>query len=81
MGIRELYGKSIKMYGIIYKIAGNGWAMVGVYSTCVLRSGAFLAGADFFIKSRFPFIKSAFVFMIKPLFLLMHVRKSVGSES
>ena len=52
-------------------MVGNGWEMVGVYPTYVLRSGAFLAGAFFFLKSRPLFIKSAFlyVFIIKPPFL------------
>ena len=71
MGIREIYGKLIKMYGFIYKTYWNGWEMVGVYPTYVLRSGAFLAGAFFFLKSRSLFIKSVFlyVFIIKPPFL------------
>ena len=71
MEIEKYKGKFNKMYGIIYKMVGNGWEMVGVYPTYVLRSGAFLAGAFFFVKSRPLFIKSAFldVFMIKPPFL------------
>ena len=48
-------------------MVGNGWEMVGVYPTYVLRSGAFLAGAFFFLKSRPLFIKSTFlnVFIIR----------------
>ena len=38
---------------------GNDWEMVGVFPTYVLRSGAFLAGASFFVKSRPLFIKGA----------------------
>ena len=59
------------MYGIIYKTYWNGWEMVGVYPTYVLRSGAFLAGAFFFLKSRPLFIKKCIfvVFMTKPPFL------------
>ena len=34
--------------------------MVGVYPTYVLRSGAFLAGAFFLIKSLLLFIKKGF---------------------
>ena len=59
----ELYIKPIGMW--------NGWEIVGVYPTYVLRCGAFLAGLFFFVKSRPLFIKSAFlgVFMMKPPFL------------
>ena len=59
----ELY---VKWLGV-----GNGWEMVGVNPTYVLRSGAFLAGAFLFLKSRPLFIKSVFCvfFMIKPPFL------------
>ena len=71
MEIREIYGTSIRIYGIIYKIVGNGWEIVGVYPTYVLLSGAFLAGAVLFVKSRPLSVQSAFliVFMIKPPFL------------
>ena len=49
----------------------NGWEMVGVYPTYVLRLWAFLAGASFFLKSLPLFIKSAFlgVCMLKPPFV------------
>ena len=40
--------------------------MVGVYPTYVLRSGTFLAGAFFFLKSRPLFIKNAFWGKHKP---------------
>ena len=52
-------------------MVGNGWEMVGEYPTYVLRSGAFLAGNFFSLKSRSLFIKRAFfaVFIIKPPFL------------
>ena len=44
-------------------MVGNGCEMVGVYPTYVLRSGAFLAGAFFFVKSRPLFLKSAFLYV------------------
>ena len=52
-------------------MVGNGWEMLGVYPTYVLRSGAFLAGALFFLKGLPLFIKSASlgVFIMKPPFL------------
>ena len=58
----ELHIKPIKMDG---EWLGNGWD----YPTYVLGSGAFLAGAFFFLKSLPLFIKSTFlaVFIIKLL--------------
>ena len=48
--LRELGGyiKPIKTYRKLLGMVGNGWEIVGVYPTYVLRSGAFLAGAFFF---------------------------------
>ena len=42
---------------------GNGWEMVAEYPTFVLRSGAFLAGALFFVKSLPLVMKSVFLYI------------------
>ncbi len=69
-------------------MVGNGWEMVGVYPTYVLRSGAFLAGAFFLQKSAtFPkkclfgcFYDKTFFFIIKRLLFLHEILKNVSSR-
>ena len=55
MEIGKYIGKSIKMNGIIYKMVGNGWEMVGEYPTYVLRSGGIPSGG-FFSSKVGPFL-------------------------
>ena len=57
---------------------GNGWEMVGEYPTYVLRSGAFLAGTLFCLKSRPLFIKSAFCCFYDKTYLFIIKRPDPG---
>ena len=52
-------------------MVGNGWEMVGVHPTYVLRSGAFLAGAFFVRKKSAPFHKKCLLGVLNKTFLFV----------